>query len=68
MEYRGKHYNIVQGTQPGSWKWTVELHDRSVKSGESPTREAARVRAMWIIDQARAKKRKPDSPADRGLI
>jgi hypothetical protein len=69
MEYRGKHYNIVQGIRPGSWKWTVELHDKSVKSGEAPTREAAKVRVIWIIDHAIAqKKRKPDTPADSGLI
>src|SRR3954462_10295312 len=66
MEYRGKHYTIVQGIRPGSWKWTVELHERGVKSGESPTREAAKVRVVWIIDQALAyKKRIRVSPCRR---
>jgi hypothetical protein len=63
MEYRGKHYTIVQGIRPGSWKWTVEFHDRGVKSGDSPSREAAKIRVVWMIDQALAqKKRKPDTP------
>ena len=67
MEYRGKQYTIVQGIQPGSWKWTVELHDRSVKSGDAPTREAAKVRVMWIIDHALAnKKLKPKTPLGSG--
>jgi hypothetical protein len=65
MEYRGKHYMIVQGIQSGSWKWTVELHDNSVKSGDAPTREAAKVRVMWTIDKALAQKKpKPKTPAD----
>ena len=69
MEYRGKHYTIVQGIRPGSWKWTVELHERGVKSGESPTREAAKVRVVWIIDQALAyKKRNRVTPADNGPL
>jgi hypothetical protein len=69
MEYRGKPYTIVQGIQPGSWKWTVELHERGVKSGDSPTREAARVRVVWMIDQALAhNKLKRVTPADSGLV
>jgi hypothetical protein len=34
-----------------------ELHDKSVKSGDAPTPEAARVRVMWIVDQALAHKK-----------
>ena len=65
MEYRGKQYTIAQGTRPASWKWKVELHDKSVKSGDAPTLEAARVRVMWIVDQALAhKKLKPKTSAD----
>jgi hypothetical protein len=44
MEYRGKHYTIVQGIRPDCWKWTVHLHEKSVKSGIATTREAARIR------------------------
>ena len=55
MEYRGKHYTIVQGIRPDCWKWTVHLHEKSVKSGVATTREAARIRLMWIIDTARQK-------------
>src|SRR4051812_14466455 len=58
MEYRGKPYTIVQGIQPGSWKWKVKLHEGGVKSGDSPTREAARVRVVWMIDQALAQNKR----------
>jgi len=32
-----------------------ELHDKSVKSGDVQTPEAARVRVMWIVDRALAR-------------
>ena len=34
MEYRGKHYSVVQGLD-GSWKWSVKVGDRT-KSGNAP--------------------------------
>jgi hypothetical protein len=42
MEYRGKTYKLVQGIEPDSWKWTVQLDEKTVKSGEAPSREAAK--------------------------
>jgi len=46
----------------------MEVVERGVKSGDSPTRDAAKVRVVWIIDQALAfKKRKRVTPADSGL-
>ena len=57
MEYRGKRYTVVQGIQPASWKWTVYLDENTVKSGSAPTREAAKVKAIWTIDKARTAKK-----------
>jgi hypothetical protein len=63
MEYRGKHYTIVEGIGPDSWKWKVHLDDKTVKSGEAPTRAAAMNAAVWVIDKAlRPKKVKLPSP------
>src|SRR5258708_4706638 len=42
MEYRGKTYTIVQGIGPNSWKWKVRLDEKTVKSGEAPSRDGAR--------------------------
>jgi hypothetical protein len=42
MEYRGKSYSIVQGIGPDSWKWTVQLDERTVKSGVAKTRVPTR--------------------------
>jgi hypothetical protein len=61
MEYRGKSFTVVQGVEPGSWKWTVRLNENIIKSGESPTRAAAVASAHWAIDQSLAAK-KPAVP------
>ena len=63
MEYRGKHYTIVQGIGPRSWKWTVHLDERTVKSGKASSRDAAESIVVWLIDKALARKRtKPNPP------
>jgi hypothetical protein len=65
MEYRGKHYTIVQGIGPDSWKWSVYLDEKSIKSGESKTRVSAKTSAVWLIDKALSpKKAKMIPPAD----
>jgi hypothetical protein len=57
MEYRGKIYTIVQGIGPNSWKWTVQLDEKTVKSGEAPSRAAAKNNIVWLVDRALAPKR-----------
>jgi hypothetical protein len=37
-------------------KWKVQLDERTVRSGESPTSEAARHSAVWAVDKALAPK------------
>jgi hypothetical protein len=56
MEYRGKRYTIVQGIDRNSWKWKVQLDERTVRFGESPTSEAAKHSAVWAVDKALAPK------------
>jgi hypothetical protein len=57
MEYRGKNYTIVQGVEADTWKWAVQLDEKTVKSGEAKTRAAA-TNAVWAIDKALAPKGK----------
>lgn len=54
MEYRGKRISIVQGVEPNSYKWTVHLDEKTVKSGTAISRESAMTSAVWLIDRARA--------------
>jgi hypothetical protein len=65
MEYRGKQYTIVQGIGPDSWKWRVQLDEKTVESGEATSRAAARNSVVWLIDKALApKKVNPIPPSD----
>jgi len=64
MEYRGKEFTIRQGIGPGSWKWTVRLHEHAAKSGESPTRAAAMNSVVWLINKSLKPKKKKLAPAE----
>jgi hypothetical protein len=66
MEYRGKTYSIVQGITPDSWKWSVHLDEKTVKSGEATSREAAKVNVVWLVDKALAPKKVRPTPP--GLV
>jgi hypothetical protein len=57
MEYRGKSYTIVQGIGPNSWKWKVRLDEKTVKSGDATSRDAARANVVWVVDKALAAKK-----------
>jgi len=65
MEYRGKQYTIVQGLGRDSWKWTVHLDEKTVKSGQTKTHLPAMTNVVWLIDKALAPKQvKPIPPSD----
>jgi hypothetical protein len=61
MQYRGKPYIVVQGIEPRSWKWTVDLDERTSKSGEAKTRGLAISAVVLLVDKLLA--RKPESSA-----
>jgi hypothetical protein len=61
MQYRGKHYIVVQGIEPDSWKWTVDLDEQTSKSGEAKTRGLAVSAVVLLVD--RLLTRKPRSSA-----
>jgi hypothetical protein len=64
MEYRGKTYTIVQGVEPNSWKWRVQLDEKTARAGEAPTRAAAMTSVAWLVDKFLAAKKKPPPDAD----
>jgi len=64
MEYRGKQYIVVQGIGPDSWRWTVHLDEKTIKSGQATSRSAAMTSVVWLIDKAlEPKKVTPDAPS-----
>ena len=57
MQYRGKHYIVVQGIEPDSWKWTVDPDEQSSKSGEAKTRGLAISAVVLLVDRLTRKTR-----------
>jgi hypothetical protein len=57
MQYRGKHYIVVQGIEPDSWKWTVDLDEQTAKSGEAKTRGLAVSAVVLLVDRVTRKAR-----------
>jgi hypothetical protein len=56
MQYRGKHYIVVQGIEPDSWKWTVDLDEQTSKSGEAKTRGLAVSAVVLLVDRLLTRK------------
>ena len=62
MEYRGLEYSVVQGIERGSWKWSVQLRDGTIKSGSARSNNAAVDDAERAINRALAPKRRRPFP------
>ena len=71
--YCGKQYTIVQGTEASSWRWTVRLDEKTIKSGHAISRDAAMDRVVWLIEkpvsraQFRTTRQKEPAPSRGGL-
>ena len=57
MQYRGKHYVVLEGIAPDSWKWTVDLDEQTSRSGEAKTRGLAISAVVLLVDRLRRKSR-----------
>jgi hypothetical protein len=49
--YRGRQYTLVQGTEDSSWRWTVRLDEKTIKSGHAISRDTAMNSVVWLIDK-----------------
>jgi hypothetical protein len=56
MQYRGKHYIVVQDIEPGSWKWTVDVDEQTSESGEAKTRGLAVSAVVLLVDRLLTRK------------
>lgn len=61
----GLTWTIVQGVEPGIWKWTVRLDEKTVRSGIDKTRAAAVSAVERLIDRALAPNKVGLPPADK---
>jgi hypothetical protein len=57
--YRGKQYTIVQGTETSSWRWTVRLDEKTIKSGHAISQDAAMNSVVWLIEKPVSRARSP---------
>jgi hypothetical protein len=50
MIYKGIRFNIIQGIEPGVWKWSVSTSQGDAKNGQSKTKPNAVIAAWRAID------------------
>jgi hypothetical protein len=50
MIYKGIQFNIIQGIEPGVWKWSVSTSQSNAKNGQSKTKPNAVIAAWQAID------------------
>jgi hypothetical protein len=65
MKYRGKHYIVVQGIEPNSWKWSVDVDERTVKTGAAKSRLAAVKAVERVVDRSQMPKKRRLAKPDR---
>jgi hypothetical protein len=59
MIYKGIEFNIIQGIEPGVWKWSVSTSQGNAKNGQSKTKPNAVAAAWQAIDIILAPKQSP---------
>ena len=57
MVYKGIEFNIIQGIEPGVWKWSVSTTRGEAKNGQSKTKPNAVIAAWQAIDLILAPKK-----------
>ena len=59
MIHKGIIFNIVQGIEPGVWKWSVSTNEGEAKTGQTKTKPDAVIAAWRAIDKALEPKNRP---------
>jgi hypothetical protein len=52
MQYRNTEYQVLQTSNPTGWKWTVQLDESRIRTGEGFSRTHAIGLAQRAIDKA----------------
>jgi hypothetical protein len=58
MEYRDTAYTVLQDIDRDTWRWTVNLDERTTESGQRKTQEAALTAVVMTIDRWPTRKTK----------
>ena len=56
MIYKNIEFSVVQGIEPGVWKWSVSIGESGIKIGQAKTKPEAVIAAWRAIDKAEPKK------------
>jgi hypothetical protein len=61
MKYRDTEYAVMQESNRGTWRWTVDLDEKTAEAGQRKTHEAAVIAVELTIDRwlARQAERSP---------
>jgi hypothetical protein len=51
MKYREIEYAILQESNRGTWRWMVDLEEKTAEAGQRKTREAASIAVELTIDR-----------------
>ena len=57
MQYRSVEYFITQDENRDTWKWTVNVNESTVESGNGKTREAALAAVVLTVDRWKVRSR-----------
>jgi hypothetical protein len=52
MEHKGVQFQVVQTANPTGYKWTVDLGNDRIRSGQASSRGMAIFHAVRVIDNA----------------
>jgi len=51
MVYRGAEYTVAQDVDRDTWRWTVNLNEDTVESGQRNSSEAALAAVVMTVDR-----------------
>jgi hypothetical protein len=51
MVYRDVEYTVAQDVGRDTWRWTVNLNEQTVESGQRNSREAALAAVVMTVDR-----------------
>jgi hypothetical protein len=51
MKYRDIEYAVIQESNRGTWRWVVDLEEKTTEAGQRKTHEAASVAVELTIDR-----------------
>ena len=68
MKYRNTEYTVMQESNRGTWRWMVDLDEKTAEAGQRKTREAALIAVELTIDRWLARQAERSPPCHRRIV